>query len=84
MSSNVKWSGLLPEIETAEGLVPLVELRRPKQAKRCEEVFGSACRYIRGIGTGIRVTASLIERFLTTFAVLEVLGIVLLIVFLQL
>ena len=84
MSSNVKWAGLLPELETADGLVPLDDLVQPNDRNRCEAVFGKACRSVRAVVDGIKATARVIERCLTTFAVLEILGVVLLMIFLQL
>ena len=75
---------MLPELETADGLVPLDELVQPTDPQRCEAVFGRARMVVRAVIDGIKAAARLIARCLTTFAVLEVLGVVLLMIFLQL
>lgn len=84
MSSNAKWVGLLPELETADGRFPQAEPEPRHDQKRCNAAFGKACRFVQAVIRGIKKTAHLIERSLTTFAVLEILGILLMIVVLQL
>ncbi len=84
MSSDAKWTGLLPELESDDNRVLLADQMRSDDENRVERVFNKASRAVRATIDAIKAAARLIERFLTTFAVLEILGVVLLMIFLQL
>lgn len=84
MSSKTKQAGLLPELETTDGFVQLPASKR-RGNRRCKDAASEDASCVsRRIIDGIKTGADLFARSLTTFAVLEVLGILLLLIVLQL
>ena len=84
MYSKVSRGALLPEIETVEAKMPQIVDQKPVARCHGQDEFARIRTFARSVRASIKTATYFIQRFLTTFAVLEIIGVLGLLVCLQL